>query len=119
MFTRQPTPRFSAKEICAMTTPNSGTDRSKTKHHASYGDVGEDLAEIRRDLAALKGDALDAAAGTMQAGAHAVRDAGDLVADRATGAYDEVCDYVRANPTTSMLIAAGVGVVVGRLLFRR
>lgn len=98
-----------------MTTPKSGTDRT----HASYSDIGEDLAEIRRDLAALKGDAFDAAAGTMHAGAQAVRDAGDVVTDTAQDAYGEVCDYVRSNPTTSLLIAAGVGVLVGRFLFRR
>lgn len=102
-----------------MTNPNSGSDRSKTQNRVSYSDVGDDLAEIRRDLAALKGDAIHAASGTMHATGDAVRHAGDVVADNARGAYDEVCDQIRANPTASVLIAAGIGMLAGRFLLGR
>jgi len=35
---------------------------------------------------------------------------------RAEGAHEQLCGYVKANPTASLLIALGAGAILGRLL---
>lgn len=74
------------------------------------------VSDLRTDAATLSADvkhmARDAAA-VVKDGAHST--AHDLK-HRAEGAHEQLCGYVKANPTASILIALGAGAILGRLL---
>lgn len=74
--------------------------------------MGEDLKElgkIGRDVAGEKiGDARQAASDLIDQGR---RRAGDL--------EDQLTDYVRAQPMKSLVVAVGIGALLGALLNRR
>jgi ElaB/YqjD/DUF883 family membrane-anchored ribosome-binding protein len=115
-----------------MTTYSSASSRStdadKGEHSLRDGltEVKKDAAAVKKDLAALKTDAArmasDATSEAVEAvrcGAESASELAKSVGDRAQKMHSSVREHVIARPTTSILIALGVGVVAGKLLARR
>jgi ElaB/YqjD/DUF883 family membrane-anchored ribosome-binding protein len=89
-------------------------------------EVKKDAAAIRDDLTVLKDDAKkissDAVAGAREAikhGRDSVTGVTGSASDSAKHYYKTTCDTVRERPMTSLALAIGAGVVIGRLLGRR
>lgn len=104
------------------TTPKT-TDAGR---HASMSDVKQDVKAVREDLGALKHDAVEVGAAVAEDamekfkhGAQSVADAAKSVRNAASESHKKVCKHVSANPTASILIAVGVGAIIGRLMARR
>lgn len=83
------------------------------------------LQEVRRDLSKLKADASTCAAEAAENGMEAIKsgaaqavEAGQRVSDLARDSHERMRTYVSANPTTSVLIAVGVGALLARILPR-
>jgi ElaB/YqjD/DUF883 family membrane-anchored ribosome-binding protein len=106
--------------------PESGTNNE----NAALEDVRRDMAALKRDLAALREDSGKYMSGAVQNRARSARrqaesmldstrDVAEDVADRAATGYDVACDYVRQNPMAAVLVAMGVGAVVGKLFSRK
>ena len=105
-----------------MSTPDTIGGRER----ATLKDVKTDAINVKKDLGALASDAGDAARGVAEQGMDAARHGAERVmhrasdiADRTRGVHSQACDYVRRNPTTSVLIAIGAGAIIGRLLASR
>ena len=108
-----------------MTTANSAV-KERDADHATLRDLKNDAAAVKQDLTTLASDAGDCAAGLAASGAQAAKHGAESVmstasdiAERTKGAHSQACDYVRRNPTTAVLLAVGVGAVLGRVLARR
>lgn len=102
------------------------TDTIGGRERASLKDVKHDAMNVKKELGTLASDAGDAARGMAEHGAEVARHGAERVmhrasdiADRTRGVYSQGCDYVRRNPTTSVLIAIGAGAIIGRLLASR
>lgn len=107
---------------------NRGSDADKGEHALRDGltEVKKDAAAVKQDLATLKTDAArmasDATAEAVEAvrcGAESATELAKTVGDRAQKAHSSMREQVIARPTTSILIALGVGVIAGKLLARR
>lgn len=74
------------------------------------------VADLRSDAAVLSADvkhmARDAAAVVKDGATSTAHD----LKERAEGAHEQMCGYVKANPTAAILIALGAGAILGRLL---
>ncbi len=81
-------------------------------------DLRSDLDELRKDLQALREDLGSATSSVYQAGRESLNAAGQQARQSADMASQYVRDSVSERPVTSLLVAAGVGVLVG-ILFRR
>ncbi len=103
---------------------------ANTQDKTSLEDVKRDMATLKRDLAALRNDSTDYMTGAVHSGAQAARQKAESmldstremasnVADHARGGQERFCEYVRQNPTASVLIAVGVGAILGKLLIRK
>ncbi|MCC5824446.1 MAG: hypothetical protein LAT64_14285 [Phycisphaerales bacterium] len=93
-----------------MTTTQTDTmsARSKdreTNSHSAMDDLKRDTAAVREDLSVLKDDA-------VKATSHAAEHATSTVKEY----HSNVCETIRKNPTTSVLVAAGIGVIVGKII---
>ncbi|MDX2147483.1 MAG: hypothetical protein SFZ23_08160 [Planctomycetota bacterium] len=84
--------------------------------------VRDDASNLRHDVVALKNDAMQAGAHALETGKKSVKHAVDSVYDgareishRAQSTHDQMCNYVRENPTAAVLIAVGVGALLGRI----
>ncbi len=109
----------------SITTKHHDSKESATHHHVREGieHMKKDARNIKDDLHVLKED-------TAQLGSHAASHAIDAAksgvqgaTDVAGDAYDSMKSYqdrmnkqIRAHPTTSILLALGAGVVIGRVL---
>lgn len=115
-----------------MTTYTSASSRDmgsdKAEHNLRDGltEVKKDAAAVKKDLATLKTDAArvasDATAEAIEAVRCGAESAGEMaksVGDRAQKVHSAMREHVVSRPTTSILIALGVGVVAGKLLARR
>lgn len=83
----------------------------------------EDVAALRDDLGVLKTDAVRTASDLASAGRGLAKEGVNMATDMARkgGAQAEnlhkaVCDFVQERPTTSILIAVGVGAVLARVM---
>lgn len=92
----------------------------------SLSELKEDLGAVQRDLAKLKNDAVSYASTAassvteqMKHGSETAMDAAKKFSGQARNYHGEMCNFVKARPTASVLIALGVGAVVARLLARR
>ncbi len=104
----------------------SETDKHNSGSRSAMSDVKKDAAAIRDDLGVLKEDAMkmgtDAAAGAREAlrhGRESVSEVTHSAGDAAKQYYKSTCSSVRERPMTSIALALGAGVVIGRLLGRR
>lgn len=118
-----------------MAAYSSTNDSSGTKSKGKDSDYSlrEGMSEIRKDaemvkddLGTLRSDATQMAAHTTQEAIEAVRQGAQSASEmaRSVGESAKQChgamaDKVAQRPTASILMAVGVGVVVGRLLAAR
>jgi ElaB/YqjD/DUF883 family membrane-anchored ribosome-binding protein len=101
----------------------SSKSRARNNGHATIEGVRQDLGAVRADLGRLKTDAV----GVVTAGAESVishvRDNIDTAMEKgresAEKGAEQVSDFITRKPFTSVLIAMGVGAIVGRYLFKR
>lgn len=98
---------------------SNNTGQDTAREHASMRDV-------RDDVAALKSDAKDCAAGMAETGIETLKHGAEAFCDTATNAarsakesHEKVNRAIASRPTTSVLIAFGVGALAARLLSRR
>ena len=104
----------------------SDSDSRSSSTHEIKHDLKKDVAAVRDDLSHLKDDAVRAASHTKEQAADALRHGKESVTEMAHSATESckhyhasMCDSVKKNPTTAVLLAVGVGVIAGRLLHRR
>lgn len=104
----------------------SGTNAmtmSEKDRHATFKDVREDVRELKSDLT-------DAVSETAQQGMEAARhgaetaiektvETGRKAADSALATHERLCEHVSNHPTSSILIAFGVGALASRLMSKR
>lgn len=113
-----------------MRAANSRTSSKSARRngatHAAMNGVREDLHAVKADLGRLKTDAVGvvtAGADTALAEAKARVDAAIELAkkarDRAESGAEQVSALIAERPITSLLIAVGVGAVLGRLFLSR
>lgn len=103
--------------------------RSPERESTSRGaidDLKKDTAAVREDLTHLKEDAVRATAHATEHAMEAVTSGADSAREMAHSAskackqyHETMCDTVRKNPTAAVLVAAGVGVLAGKLLSKR
>lgn len=79
---------------------------------ASFQDVRQDVDALRRDVKQFASDSAHVGMDAVKAGATRAR-------EKARDYYSEACDYVAEHPIAAVLIAAGAGAILVRLLSRR
>lgn len=84
------------------------------------------ISDVREDVAALKTDAKDCAVGIAETGVETLKFGTEALCDTATSAaqsakesHEKLNQAIASRPTTSVLIAFGVGALAARLLSRR
>jgi ElaB/YqjD/DUF883 family membrane-anchored ribosome-binding protein len=92
-------------------------DVSEMKRDA--GAMKEDLHALKRDATQIATHATHEAMDAVRCGAKQMQDAARSAGDTAAEYHERFRERVSMHPTTSVLIALGAGVVVGRLLGRR
>jgi ElaB/YqjD/DUF883 family membrane-anchored ribosome-binding protein len=123
------------KEI-SMTTAYTGQSGSKgfsseeksrttSQSESSMTDIKKDAQSIREDLHDLKEDAGKLTSHAAEGVKQSVKDGAQSVSDFAHSTTDKVakyntaaCESIRERPVSSVLIALGVGVVLGKLMGR-
>ena len=90
----------------------SSNDRSE-----AYNDIKSEFASgnVKEGIS----NAAHQATRVAKESATAALDQAKKVADQVQTGYDKVCHYASEHPTTAILIALGVGAIVGRLLIPR
>jgi ElaB/YqjD/DUF883 family membrane-anchored ribosome-binding protein len=85
--------------------------------------LSEPIEAIKEDLSQLGTDVASAGRAVVQTGRHAITSSAskmtDQVAKQAKSLHQSVCDFTADRPTTSLMIAMGVGAVMGLWLFRK
>jgi ElaB/YqjD/DUF883 family membrane-anchored ribosome-binding protein len=81
--------------------------------------VKQDLAHLKEDVVRASSHAASEAASALRAGADSANELACTARDSAKRGHEAMCSAVRKNPTASVLVALGAGVVVGRVLGRR
>ncbi len=91
-------------------------DASSQGSSQGQGGSRPSVSDLRSDAAVLSADvkhmAKDAAAVVKDGASQTATE----LRERAEGAHEQICSYVKANPTASILIALGAGAILGRLL---
>jgi ElaB/YqjD/DUF883 family membrane-anchored ribosome-binding protein len=89
---------------------------------SEFATVKDDLARLRADVAALSSAMRDATSGTVQEQIDVIRDRINRLAGEAKEEgrqrLDDLAGRVEERPLTSVLLAFGVGMLIGRLLDR-
>lgn len=96
----------------------------------SHIDVSEQIKAIQAELLALTEQMRDYSSAKAQAGAEAVREAAEKASETARATAEEARrrgervaedleGRITANPLPAVLIAAGVGLVIGAMISRR
>jgi len=87
-----------------------------------FGTVKDDLAKLRGDIASLSHALKDVTSDTVHEQIAAIRNRIDNMTDDAKSQgrqrLDNLTDQIEEKPLTSVLIALGVGVLIGRLFAR-
>jgi ElaB/YqjD/DUF883 family membrane-anchored ribosome-binding protein len=87
-----------------------------------FGAVKDDLAKLRGDIANLSAALKELTSETVQERLETLRGGIDRLADDAKlqsrEMLDNLTDQIEEKPLTSVLIAFGVGILLGRLLDR-
>ncbi len=98
--------------------------------HTSFSEVRDDVHAVGSDLSKLGSDAVDYATGAALGAADAAKqkaregvgyasDAAKKATDYSKQAHEQMCDFVRERPTTSVLLAIGLGAILARILIPR
>jgi ElaB/YqjD/DUF883 family membrane-anchored ribosome-binding protein len=101
-------------------------DTSKQTKEKAYGELEEEVARLRADIAALADTLKGLAGAEAKSAAEALRGGADRVAasahsaaDRAQASaregYDALQTTVEKNPLTALLLALGLGFIVGAM----
>jgi ElaB/YqjD/DUF883 family membrane-anchored ribosome-binding protein len=89
---------------------------------AEFDTLKDDLVKLRDDIANLSGSLKDATSDTLRERVGAIRGRIDEITSDARAqsrrAVDELADQIEERPLSSVLIAFGVGVLLGRLFDR-
>jgi ElaB/YqjD/DUF883 family membrane-anchored ribosome-binding protein len=105
----------------------SGDDKSRTSNQSesSMTDVKKDAHSVREDFSQLKDDAgkltshaAEEVRSTVQQGAQRVSDFAHNATDKVSEYNTAACNSIRERPVTSVLMALGVGVILGKLMGR-
>jgi ElaB/YqjD/DUF883 family membrane-anchored ribosome-binding protein len=107
-----------------MTTTRSQTlgypsDQVDDLGPARFRDVKDDVSQLKQDVTKCAADAAHTGMEAVRSGAAHAAEAGRKIADTTRSSYQKACAHVEAHPMSSVLIAAGVGAIVARLLPRR
>lgn len=104
----------------------SSAQRLKEASRTGLSEVKEDLSAVGEDLARLKSDAAGAATTVAKSTAELARHGADAATeyvkragDQAKDTYESARAFVVHRPVASVLIAVGVGAVLGRVFMRR
>ncbi|MCA9295724.1 MAG: hypothetical protein KC983_04390 [Phycisphaerales bacterium] len=97
----------------------SGAAVESDPRMTSLRDVKDDVSQLKNDVTDYASSAAHTGVEAVKAGAERVAETGRRAADVARESHGKMCEYVTANPTTSVLIAAGVGALLARFLPRR
>jgi len=106
------------------------TQHMQHQHHANddgsqRGDrdnvqaLRNDVEMLRRDVRTLASDAAATGRDAWDTSKEMGRATGRRAVDAADDTQRRVNDYVTDHPTQSLLVAAGIGAIVGSLLMRR
>ena len=82
-------------------------------------DVTADLNALKSDLAKVRSDLSDMASNWMGKGREHAASAADDIKERLQTTAETVEGWVKERPVTTVLIAAGIGLVLGKLSSRR
>lgn len=83
------------------------------------GALKEDITHLKEDVVRASSHAAAEAAHALRAGADSASELAGTARDTAKRGHDAMCKAVVKNPTASVLVALGAGVLVGRVLGRR
>ena len=87
---------------------------------ASLGaNLSEPIETIKEDLGQLGHDVADAGRAVVETGREAITGTARKLGGQAKNLHEKLCDITTSRPTTSLLVAMGVGAVLGLLLFRK
>jgi ElaB/YqjD/DUF883 family membrane-anchored ribosome-binding protein len=104
--------------MSAATTSGTQMDRSGSTRHPSLTDVKEDVTKLKDDVTKCAVDVAEVGRDMAKNGVAHTVETGKKLAKSAQESHEKVCTYISANPTTSVLIAAGVGALLARILPR-
>ncbi len=76
------------------------------------------MSDLRTDVAAVSTDVKNLARDSAVVAKDTVAQTAQGIAHRAETAHEQMCGYVKKNPTASVLIALGAGAIIGRLFSR-
>ncbi len=104
--------------------------KSSANERAEIDQLKSDLKTLREDFSKLGKDAIAASRHTAESASDAARaearkrleqlgDAWDSTKDRGAAAKHDVERRIEEHPLASVMIALGVGVVIGKLIDRR
>lgn len=89
---------------------------------SEFATVKDDLSKLRADVAALSAAMRDATSGTVQEQIDVMRDRINRLAGEAREEgqqrLEDLAGRIEERPLTSVLLAFGVGMLIGRLLDR-
>ena len=89
---------------------------------SEFDTVKDDLAKLRTDISKLSASLKDVTSETVHDQIEMIRDRLDRISDRAREegreALGDLTDRIEDRPLTSVLIAFGVGVLMGRFFDR-
>ncbi|MDX9911002.1 MAG: hypothetical protein RBS39_04135 [Phycisphaerales bacterium] len=92
---------------------------------ASRTTIRDDIDAVKSDVNSLVSDTTDLvkhsaekSSEAVKSGIHATSDSVKSLAQQASQVHGEACEYVKRNPTASVLVAIGVGALIGRLFAR-
>ena len=87
-----------------------------------FGAVKDDLAKLRADIANLSAALKELTSDTVHERIDSLKGRIDHIAhdakDRGRQAMDDLADHIEERPVSSVLIAFGVGILLGRLFDR-
>jgi len=87
-----------------------------------FSAVKDDLAKLRTDIANLSAALKDLTSDTVHEQIDSLKGRIDHIAhdakDRGRQAMDDLADHIEERPVSSVLIAFGVGILLGRLFDR-
>ena len=86
---------------------------------ADGSQLREGMETLRDEAVQIKDEVVDTGRRLVRSGTEAIKDSALKVGERAKSAHEMLREFTTSRPTSGLLIALGVGAVVGLMLFRR